>query len=166
MTFKVGEYVVHVSHGVGQVKSLEEKQFPGSPLQWYYVVSTPKSTMWAPMVLPNAANLRPLTPKSELKRYRQILKSRPNPLKTERHERQLELNARLKSGSFEALCEVVRDLSALSWHKALGEADNVIMRQSRENLSNEWAVASGISIPEATKEVEALLLEGRTAAGL
>ncbi len=165
MAFKVGEYVVHAAHGVGQIKGLEEKQFPGSDLQWYYVVTTPKSTVWAPVLLPSAAGLRPLTSKSELKRYRTILKSAPNTLKTERHQRQMELNERLKGGSFTSLCEVVRDLTALGWRKPLGESDNLILRRARESLSHEWSVACGISIAEANKEVETLLLDGRKAAG-
>ena len=164
MSFKVGEYVVHAAHGVGQIRGLEEKQFPGSALQWYYVVATPKSTVWAPVTLPSAAGLRALTPKSELKRYRAILKSAPTTLKAERHQRQMELNERLKDGSFAALCEVVRDLTAISWRKALGESDNLILRRARESLSYEWSVASGLSLAEASQEIEALLLEGRKAA--
>jgi len=165
MTFKVGEYVVHAAHGVGQIKRLEEKQFPGSDMQWYYVVTTPTSTVWAPVQLPSVAGLRALTTKSKLKRYRAILKSAPAPLKAERHQRQMELNERLKDGSFATLCEVVRDLTALSWRKPLGESDNLILRRARESLSHEWSVACGISIAEANKEVDALLLDGRRAAG-
>jgi CarD family transcriptional regulator len=161
MSFKVGEFVVHPAHGVGKIVRLEEKQFSAAPAQMYYVVVTPKSTIWVPLAMQNAIGLRGITAKNELARYRTLLKGPAGSLKPDRHQRQLELSDRLKKGSFSAICEVVRDLTAHSWRKALGESDTVVLRRARDYLCQEWAAASGLSISEASQEIESLLLEGR-----
>jgi len=56
---------------------------------------------------------------------------------------------------------VVRDLTAHSWHKALNESSGPMLRSARHALCAEWAVVEGLSLDEATREVEGLLLEAR-----
>jgi len=73
------------------------------------------------------------------------------------HQRHLELDKRLKEGSFQALCEVVRDLTVFSSRKTLGSKDAATLRKARESLCEEWATAAGLSLAEAVKEVETLL---------
>jgi RNA polymerase-interacting CarD/CdnL/TRCF family regulator len=68
---------------------------------------------------------------------------------------------RVKDGSFLAWCEAVRDLTALGWSKALNESDSAMLRKTRRDVCTEWATADGVSITEATNEVETALLDGR-----
>jgi RNA polymerase-interacting CarD/CdnL/TRCF family regulator len=116
--------------------------------------------MWVP-VDGSPGGLRKLTPKGDLAKYRGLLKSRPTPLATDHRQRQIEVTERLKQGSFQARCEVVRDLTAHSWHKPLTESSAILLRFANEVLYQEWAAAEGLSLLEATHEVEALLLEGK-----
>jgi hypothetical protein len=55
----------------------------------------------------------------------------------------------------------VRDLTALGWRKALSESDSALLRKTRGELCTEWAAAGGLSMAEATHEIETLLLDGR-----
>jgi RNA polymerase-interacting CarD/CdnL/TRCF family regulator len=55
------------------------------------------------------------------------------------------------------LCEVVRDLTAWSLRKRLGPADKNTLQNTRERLYREWAIAAGVPMTEATKEIDALL---------
>ena len=76
-------------------------------------------------------------------------------------QRQVELTDRLRQGSFKARCEVVRDLSALGWDKPLGDGNATLLRSAHHALDEEWAMAAGVSLREATLEVQALLQEGK-----
>ena len=113
MQFKVGDYVVHFSYGPGQVVNLEKKQLFGGEARLYYEIMTPKNAVWVPVETDAKATLRSVTSKSDLSTYRQILKSKPATLNKEHRVRHLELTDRLKYGSFQVLCEVVRDLAWL-----------------------------------------------------
>lgn len=162
MSFKVGDRVVHPTYGVGSIVRLETKQLGEQAAHVYYEIATPKSTIWVP-VDAHPTGLRPITAKSNLVRYRRLLKSRPEPLNHNHQERHLELSERLKQGSFQAKCEIVRDLTAQSWHKRLSEADATLLRLAREGLCQEWAAVEGVSVFEASQEIEGLLGEAKQA---
>ncbi len=163
MQFKVGDFVVHPAYGVGHIIKIEEKQFSEKGTRLYYKVTLPKRTIWIPVQAHGALGLRLVTAKSDLDQYRTLLKSRPVPLNKNHHRRHLELVSRLRQGSFQGVCEVVRDLTAWGWRKPLGPTDTATLQKTRESLFQEWATAAGVSIAEAIKEVESLLLATRQA---
>ncbi len=163
MPFQVGDVVVHPAHGVGHIMKLDEKRFSGKAAGLYYEIAIEKSTVWVSVESPEALRLRPLTLKNDLARYRSVLKSRPAPLNTDHRQRHLELADRLKQGSFQVMCEVVRDLTARSWHKPLNEYDTVSLQRVRGRLCQEWAASQGMSITDASGEVSSLLSESRKA---
>lgn len=163
MSFQVGDVVFHPAHGVGRIVRLEERRFVREQARLYYEVLTPKSTIWVPVEAYEAVGLRQLTARPDLARYREVLKGQPVALEKDPYKRHRELADRLKRGSFQAGCEVVRDLTAHSWRKSLNEADSALLRTARENLCQEWAAAAGVSVAEATQEIENLLREGRQA---
>lgn len=166
MQYKVGDYVVHASHGSGQVVAIEEKRLSGDEARLFYAVATHQSTVWVPVDSDSASNLRPVTTKNALAHCRDLLKSRPAPLNTDRRQRYFELTHRLWQSSFEIQCEVVRDLTAYGWPKPLSESDAGALRKVREAVCHEWAAAAGVPLGEAAREITALLQEGRLAYNL
>ena len=161
MQFKVGDRVVHTAHGVGLIVKLDEKRLSGQEARLYYEVTTQKCSVWVLAESPEAIRLRPLTAKPHLPRYRSLLKSRPADLDRDHRKRHLEVAGRLKQGTFQVVCEVVRDLTARGWHRPLGESDSAWLRKAREDLFQEWAAAEGVSIAEAAQEIDGLLRESR-----
>jgi RNA polymerase-interacting CarD/CdnL/TRCF family regulator len=163
MAFKVGDRVVVASHGVGQIVRLEQKRFAGVEQRLYYEVSTPTSTIWVPVDGGPGVRLRAVTPRNELNRYRAVLRGQPAELNKDRRQRQMDVTQRLKEGSFQALCEVARDLNASGWRKPLNETDASLLKTALDNVSREWAASENVDVAEATREISALLQEARQA---
>ena len=161
MPFKAGDFIVHPTHGLGNIMRLEEKRLVTDQPRWYYVVAVDKSTVWVPVDENNTAGLRAVTPKKELDRYRAVLKSQPGALERDHTKRRTLINERVKKGSFQSLCEAVRDLSAQSWKRPLSEADLTLLQRLSGSLYREWAASAGVSLPDATAEVQSLLQEAR-----
>lgn len=161
MKFETGDLVVHPQHGVGMVVKLEIRQFDTRTAHLYYEISIPGGTLWV-RVEGSSCELRKVTPKDELGKYRDVLKSRPAPLTEDYRQREIDLSGRLRQNSFRARCEVVRDLSALGWHKSLSEGNSTLLRNVRQRLDEEWAIAKGVPDSEANREVSSLLNEGRS----
>ena len=161
MEFKSGDDVVHPSYGLGKIVRLEERQLAEAEMRWYYVLAIGKNTVWVPVQSDGATALRAVTARQELDQYRALLKSRPATLERDRNKRRLEINERLKQGSFRAVCEAVRDLTALGWYRRIGDGDATVLDKILDNLRREWAAATGTSILEAIQEVDALLQTGR-----
>jgi RNA polymerase-interacting CarD/CdnL/TRCF family regulator len=163
MQFKIGDLVVHPAFGLGHISELEEKQFYHEGVHWYYKITQRKQSMWIRVEAQETNGLRLVTPKNELAHYRDVLKSSPIPLDPNLQQRQLELVSRLQQGSFQGVCEVMRDLTAWGWQKPLGQADATTLQKTRDSLSEEWATAADISTIEASKEIASLLLTTRPA---
>ena len=164
MQFNVGDFVVHRVHGIGHVNKIEEKQFSQKQARVCYQVIWPQRTVWIPIEAKGRRGLRLTTAKRDLDHYRRVLKSQPTTLARNHHRRHRDLVQRLRSGSFEAVCEVVRDLTARGRAKPLGPADLQLLAQTRESLYQEWAMAAEITETEALKEVEALVETGQGSA--
>ena len=156
MLFKAGDWVVHPLHGVGRVVKVERKDFGSPPGQLYYEIAISQGTLWVMAETP-PEGLRQLTAKADLPRYRAVLQDPPTPLNQDYHQRRGELRERLKDGTFQVRCEIVRDLTAQSWQKRLSEPDAALLRTTRDGLIQEWAEAEAVTVAQATQEVEALL---------
>lgn len=155
--FKVGDFIMHPVYGLGHLVKIEEKQFSEIRARLYYQITLPRSTIWIPVEAQATVGLRLVTARSDLDRYRDLLKSRPVPLHKDHRRRHLELVNRLSQGSFQVACEVVRDLTAWDRRKPLNRTDAVTLKKTQESLYQEWATAAGVSIAEAIKEVKSLL---------
>jgi RNA polymerase-interacting CarD/CdnL/TRCF family regulator len=162
MLFEIDEQVVCPAYGVGRIVGLVMKQYLEAEARLYYEIVVGKSTVWVLVEAASLVNrLRPITPKADLARYREVLRSRPISLTADTRRRQLEVTSRLRMGSFLVMCEVVRDLSARGWHRPPGEADSALLRRTRDALCQEWMTSEGVSMLTAISEVNALLIEAR-----
>lgn len=161
MQFKVGDQVVLPAYGVGHIKEIAEKTFSEQGARLYYHIALSKRTIWLPVEAHEMSGLRLATVKGDLDHYRHLLKSPPVLLEKNHHRRHLELNQRLKQGSFQIVCEVVRDLTAWGWRKPLGRSDTAILQKTRQSLYQEWATAAEVSTIEAINEIDSLLLTAR-----
>jgi CarD family transcriptional regulator len=162
MNFKVGDYVVHPQHGVGQVVNLEEREFEPGVMRRYYEISIPDGgSLWVPFD-PPSFGLRKLAARSEVDRCRQILMSRPSPLGDDSRTRQSDLKDRLKEGTIRTQCEVVRDLYAHGEHKSLYGTIAGFFKQTQNVLCQEWALVEGVTLAEAIQEVTSLLEKSRS----
>jgi len=166
MQFTVGTTIVHPIYGVGNIIKVEEKRFSEIKASLYYEIALLRSTIWVPVKAQAAIGLRLVTPKSDLEQYRELLKSPPSPPPSNDKPqvgRHMELAKLLKEGSFQVMCEVVRDLTLAGRQKPLGRSDATTLQKTRDRLLQEWAVSAEISETEAAEEINALLLTQETA---
>ncbi len=158
MQLNIGDLVVHPAFGLGHIVEIEEKSLSDEETRPYYKVVRLKHTMWIRVDAQEVTGLRLVTAKSDLDHYRDLLKRPPVLLNTDLQQRHLELVSRLTQGSFQGVCEVMRDLTAWGWREPLNRADTTTLQKTRESLSQEWAAAAGVSTTEAIGEIDSLLL--------
>jgi RNA polymerase-interacting CarD/CdnL/TRCF family regulator len=160
MNFNRGDHVVHQNFGVGTVVSIEGMNFSGNKPRLFYRVEFLKTTIWVPVGNEPTKGLRPITPKSKLYKFRALLKSSPVILDADFRTRQKQLENRIDTGTFQSLCEIVRDLNAWHWRKPLNNYEKTLLKQSRASLATEWSETSGLEVSEALEEIDGCLLKG------
>jgi RNA polymerase-interacting CarD/CdnL/TRCF family regulator len=141
-------------------KRLEQRQLAEAETRLYYVLAFGRTTVWIPVDNGGSSVLCLVTAPCDLEPYRTLLKSRPAELDHDYKRRRLDINAQLAHGSFQGICEIVRDLTALGWHRHLTGIDAALLTKVRANLRDEWAASTGQSLPDAIQEVTTLLQAG------
>jgi CarD family transcriptional regulator len=162
LKFAIGDKVVHPQHGVGFVAGLEEKQFKPNAARVYYVVSIPDAVLWVPVEQLSTSGLRKLSLLDELEQCRQVLSDTPQTLSTGK-DLLTNLSNRIKQGTIVDQGEVVRDLAALGWQKPLYGSLVDFQRAILDVLCQEWAAVKGMSVADASYEINGLLKKGRAA---
>ena len=160
MPIEVGDRVIHPRHGLGQVTSLAVKQFVKGKKRPFYEISFPNSTLWVPFSSVSSG-IRKLTGKKEVVSCRRVLRSPAEPLDDDYRLRQTELKDHLKEGTLTARCEVVRDLTAFSWHKPLNGSIAAFLQTTLDVLCQEWAAVEKITPEKAAAEIQSLLEKGK-----
>ena len=154
--FQVGDQVVHWAYGLGEITQLDEKELSGQTQQ-YYVVRIRDLTLWVP--LENAAEhgLRFPTPAGNFQNLFRLLSAHAQPLSDERFERKNQVTERLRDGTIESICRVVRDLTARKRIKKMNDYDNNLLCRARDFLLIEWCAALSVSLQQAERKLEELL---------
>ncbi|MBE0672593.1 MAG: hypothetical protein IH588_18610 [Anaerolineales bacterium] len=151
MDFHVGDPVIHWTYGFGKVVQLEQRDLFNADLL-YYAVQIREMTVWVPADSKLENRLRSPTSQSGFKKLLDILSSPGVPLPEDRQERKAYLFGLLQGGRAEALCQIIRDLSASQKVKSLNDSDQMLLKQVRNTLLGEWEFA--LSIPAAQAELE------------
>jgi RNA polymerase-interacting CarD/CdnL/TRCF family regulator len=154
--FRVGDKVIHWCYGLGEIIGLDEKILSGHKAR-YYVVRVQNLTIWVPMDDDIKSKLRPPTPKSEFKNLFAILRSPGEPLSNDRMERKTQIMEKMKNGSLEGICQVVRDLSSYRKERKLNDYDSVLLKRAHDFLIDEWKFSLFVPPAQAEQELTQLL---------
>ena len=156
MDFQVGDKVVHWAYGPGEIINLEEKALSGHT-SLYYVVQVNDLTLWVPSDEKGKRSMRLPTPASEFENLFILLSSPGDPLPNDRLERKLELSERMKDGTLESICRVIRDLHFFRQTQKFNESDTSTLERAQKFLLSEWRISLSIPAAQAEKELKRLL---------
>ena len=156
MIFKIGEKVIHLNHGIGDIVDIEDKMVRDRNVSCY-VVRTPSLTVWVPVDNGDRHSLRAPTSKREFENLFSVLRGPIEPLPEDRLERKKQLLELLKSGELNSICRVVRDLSSFGHERTLSEEDKSTLRRAKDSLLAEWVFSLSVPLPQATQKMEELL---------
>jgi RNA polymerase-interacting CarD/CdnL/TRCF family regulator len=156
MEFHNGDPVMHWTYGLGTIIRLEERNLSGSNML-YYAVQIGDMIVWVPADDHLKSRLRSPTLMAKFTRLLTILSDPSEMLPTDRQERRLLLLDWLKNGSAEALCRVVRDLSAFRSVHPFNETDQALLKRSQHALLGEWGFVFSLTSAEAEIELNRLL---------
>jgi CarD family transcriptional regulator len=162
MTFRVGDKVSHWAYGLGEIIQLDEKELFGRT-STYYVVRIRDITLWVPINEKGEGCLRFLTPAEEFQRLFRILASPGEPLSMDGLERKNQLTARLREGTLEAVCWVIRDLVFHQHVKKINDNEKSILARAKGVLLDEWCTVLSVPAQQAESELQDLLGAGMVA---
>ncbi|MGY9000030.1 MAG: CarD family transcriptional regulator [Rhodospirillales bacterium] len=158
ISYKVDDFVVYPTHGVGQVTGLEKATIAGHDLDLVVVsFNNDRMTLRVPINKIETSGLRKVSSRQIMDTAVMTLKGRARIKRTMWSRRAQEYEAKINSGDPVLLAEVVRDL-----HRNVGQPDQSfserqIYESALDRLAGEFAAVESIDKGNATEKLEAVL---------
>jgi CarD family transcriptional regulator len=156
MNYAIGDTVVHWTHGLGTVVSIDQMDLAGIT-QEYYVVKVDLLKLWVPVEDARAGSIRLPTEKVQFKVLFDILRTPGISLPDNQYQRKTVLRERMQKRSLEDLCHVIRDLTDRSNQHTLNQYEASVLFRAEEHLLDEWVLSLDVERTEALRELEVLL---------
>jgi RNA polymerase-interacting CarD/CdnL/TRCF family regulator len=156
-SFGIGDWIVHIHYGVGQIKRIEKKILNDSEVS-YYKVMTKNSVYWIPVDQLDSERLRPISTEDELRQALNILSRPPREMDSDHNNRKRRIKRIHAEGTLISMARLVRDLWARRKRKKrLNATEERALDHLQERLVTEWSVCNDINIEEARKELQSML---------
>ncbi len=153
--FKIKDFVVYPTHGVGQIVDIEESEVAGIPLQLFVIFfDQEKMTLRVPLAKAQATGMRPLSSTKVVAESLTILKGRARIKRTMWSRRAQEYEAKINSGSIEFISEVVRDLYRAEGQPEQSYSERQLYEQALDRLTREVAAVEKLDYEGGLARVE------------
>jgi CarD family transcriptional regulator len=146
--FKIGDNVVHLSHGVGVIKSVEEREF-NNGLQKFFIVEIEDNGAPKKVFVPvehAAQRMRKPIDKDAAERVLTILRSKDAPQidQTTWNRRYREFMEQIHTGDVFKIAGVLRALLDLRHEKDLSFGERKLLDQAKMLVVQELAISKGM----------------------
>ncbi len=156
-----GDWIVHSSHGLGQITGMDTKDLLGDR-KVFYVVKTDSVTYWLPVSESSSDRIRPVASSSKFDEAIKILTDQPKPLNENFRIRLAYIKEQMKDGSLLTKAALIRDMYARDIQKDVHINERKILDNLQKQFINEWAAACGINESEAQSQLRKALKESST----
>ena len=152
--FKIGEYAVYPSHGIGKIIDIQKTTVLGSDFSCYLMhFEKEKLTIKVPLSNSEKIGLRPLVSKSQMEEVFSILSSGIKKLKGMWSRRAQEYESKINSGNIILLAEVLRDLTRDIEDGERSYSERIIYETAVSRLAAEYAAIYKIDFEDAKGKV-------------
>jgi CarD family transcriptional regulator len=156
--FKLGEYVVYLAHGVGQIIAIEEQEVAGFKLELFVIrFSKDKMTLRVPTSKVAGAGMRKISDPETARRSLEILAGRARIKRTMWARRAQEYGTKINSGDINAIAEVVRDLYRSEAQPEQSYSERQLYEAALDRMVREIAAVQKLDEIDALKAIEAQL---------
>ncbi len=159
--FKVGDNAVHLSHGVGVVRSIEEREFSPGKKQSFYILEIQDNGAPKKVFVPisnSEQRLRPIIKLKEVEEVYKILKKKdPSAIDHQTWNRRYrEYMEKIHTGQVQEIAEVLRALYLLRHDKELSFGERKLLDQAKTLLVKELSLAQRVDEIEVERELNTI----------
>lgn len=160
--FKIGDWIVHVTYGVGKIEGIEPMPLSKSD-ELCYRVRTKDSTFWLVIDdMENNRRVRPLASPERIQRALKTLRQAPRKMASNYKTRRKRIHQATHDGDLRTDMCLVRDLNALRFRKGLNDTEQQAYNTIVKRFLQEWTLSKDIEIQEANRKLNKFLQESRT----
>jgi CarD family transcriptional regulator len=158
--FRVGDFVVYPTHGVGRIQKIDEQEVAGITLELFVIgFEKDKMILRVPTMKAKAVGMRKLSSPDVVATALNTLKGRARIKRTMWSRRAQEYEAKINSGDLVSIAEVVRDLHRATGQPEQSYSERQLYEAALARMAREVAAIERIDEPSAVKRVEGALVK-------
>lgn len=158
LLYKVGDYVVYPSHGVGQITGVEDHEIGEISLKVYVVLfDKEKMTLRVPIGKTLSSGMRRLSSQAKMDTAVNTLRGKARQRRVMWSRRAQEYEAKLNSGDPVGIAEVIRDLHRNAGQPDQSYSERQMYEAALERLAREYAAVENTDSETATGRLEEVL---------
>ena len=158
LLYKIGDYVVYPSHGVGQITGVEDHEIGEISLKVYVVLfDKEKMTLRVPIGKTLSSGLRRLSSQAKMDAAVNALRGKARQRRVMWSRRAQEYEAKLNSGDPVGIAEVLRDLHRNAGQPDQSYSERQMYEAALERLAREYAAVENTDSETATGRLEEVL---------
>ena len=156
--FRVNEFIVYPSHGVGQISEISNQQFGDTELELFVInFDKEKMTLLLPLDKAVENGMRKLADKTMMTGAMKTLRGRARIKRTMWSRRAQEYEAKINSGDLVATAEVVRDLYRNENQPEQSYSERQLYESALDRMAREVAAINKTELDVATANLEDVL---------
>jgi len=155
-SFRKGDWVSHLHHGVGQVEGKEKKSL-GDETREYYKVQTRNGVYWIPTDDLDPERIRPVVSDKALQKAIGVLESPAEKMDSKHTVRKNRINQVIEDGDLIGFCLLLRDLHGKRAADKLNTTEQRAHTTIKKKIASEWSATREISVQDANKELTKIL---------
>jgi RNA polymerase-interacting CarD/CdnL/TRCF family regulator len=136
--YTIGDWVVHLSYGVGQIKKIEVKPIHGEQVKCFRV-NTKDSDFWFPKNRPDNPRIRPVVTPDIIERVIKELQKPDFDMDPDRKVWKKRIDETKTSDDLIATSQIVRDLNILRTQRKLNQTEEKALNDFTERMIDEWS---------------------------
>lgn len=138
-TYSMGDWIVHVFYGLGQVIGTDKKKLEGEN-QSFLKVKTSDSIYWIPITNIDITRIRPLASRKQIRYALTLIKKPPKILPKDYLQRRKIILKTLNNISLYSKVRMIRDLHGRRSTTKYDSTDNNVLKNLKEQFLNEWTM--------------------------
>ena len=152
--FKINQYIVYPSHGVGKIIDIESIDVSGQKFNCYLIFfEKEKLTIKIPTNKAQESGIRNLVSKKQMEEVLSILRNGVKKMKGMWSRRAQEYETKINSGNIILLAEVLRDLTRDIEDSERSYSERIIYETAINRLASEYSVLYNVSFEDAREKV-------------
>ncbi len=156
--FRVNEYVVYPSHGVGRIIEIETQEVAGVSLELFVIeFEQDKMILRVPTSKAESVGMRKLAEEDVVKKAYTTLKGKARIKRTMWSRRAQEYEAKINSGDLISVAEVVRDLYRCDTQPEQSYSERQLFEAALDRLAREIAAIEKLDEAGAVQKITGVL---------
>ena len=156
--FRVNEYIVYPSHGVGRIVEIETQEVAGISLELFVIeFEQDKMILRVPTAKAESVGMRTLAQEDVVKKAYTTLKGKARIKRTMWSRRAQEYEAKINSGDLISIAEVVRDLYRCDTQPEQSYSERQLFEAALDRLAREIAAIEKLDEAGAVQKITSVL---------